>query len=247
MSRKPITIKITASVSNDGVNVGLNAKQLRKIVTNISVTENKRVSSQYGLRSCRNVKSNSSEEEVKIIYAQDNSNIVEEHVPNYNFRKRPDKNLVETVKSPVPKFVSDEKNVPNYNLRKRTVEYAVKPATKRVRLEIVKNHIPKFVSAIPDILTVGMLVLAKMPTYSAWPAQIEEIRPNKRVIVIFLGENSKGTVKIEQIGLVGENVALIQATLSKKIKNFAKAVKELESMQNVPQHLSIFQNCKCRK
>lgn len=78
-----------------------------------------------------------------------------------------------------------------YNLRKRPLENPPPlPIKKRVCREIAKISgpiIPKFISAEPSALNEGMLVLAKMQSYSAWPARIIEIKNKKKCASFFSG------------------------------------------------------------
>lgn len=75
-------------------------------------------------------------------------------------------------------------------------------------------------------------------------AKILEVKKNNTVRVHFLGDYTTGTVKIADIGLIGENTALIQLNLflKKKRLDYAKAVRELERLQSVAGHALLFQN-----
>lgn len=101
----------------------------------------------------------------------------------------------------------------------------------------------KFVIAPPEEVIEGMLVLAHMKSFSPWPARVIKkivTKTQTNIRVYFYGDQTTGTVKVEQIGLIGENSALIKCLSQKKIKNYAKAVLEMERLTNVPPNLSIF-------
>lgn len=104
---------------------------------------------------------------------------------------------------------------PKYNLRKRKIDFATEPPKKRVRQELIKNPVAKFISAKHNELKSGLTGLAKMKSYPK-VAKILEVKKNNTVRVHFLGDYTTGTVKIADIGLIGENTALIQLNLSKK-------------------------------
>lgn len=89
-----------------------------------------------------------------------------------------------------------------------------------------------------DALKIGTVSLAHMPTFSEWPARILSMKKT-RVNVAFFGDDLTGTIDIKNIGLIEDNTQLIKYLLNKKIRNYKKAVLELERFQNVPGHLSI--------
>lgn len=87
-------------------------------------------------------------------------------------------------------------------------------------------------------LTEGTVVIAKMRSYAAWPAEIKSLRKTC-VEVHFFGDDSTGTVPYENVGLFQDNVELIRSNLQKSIAGYSKAVRCTEIFLNVPSHLSI--------
>lgn len=136
---------------------------------------------------------------------------------------------------------STEQQPMQYILRhsKRKADETVGGEKKKVCKEIAKTECkPKFISAPRNSLQVGMIVLAWMRTYSPWPAKLLVLKKTT-ADVLFMGDQTKGTVNIEKLGLIGENSALIKHLSLKSIKDYRKAVLEAERLQGVPDHLSV--------
>lgn len=85
--------------------------------------------------------------------------------------------------------------------------------------------------------------MAKMRTYCAWPAQIIKIR-GKRTEVFFFGTNQTGTVDTNKISFFKHCHTNICRLLQRKknIKKFIVAVKEVEVILKIPDHLSLLNN-----
>lgn len=78
--------------------------------------------------------------------------------------------------------------------------------------------------------------LAKMKSYSPWPALILD-NIGKRTQVFFFGEGTTGTVASSEIVPFEKCGILIKKYLN--IKGYTRTVRQLELTQNIPQHLSI--------
>lgn len=105
----------------------------------------------------------------------------------------------------------------HYVLRKRklALEKIVPPA-KKARTEIVRRiPSPKLVVASSDELLEGLVVIAKMKSYAAWPARIKSFRKTC-VTVQFFGDETSGNVPYNNIGLIEANHQLIKWNLKKK-------------------------------
>lgn len=127
-----------------------------------------------------------------------------------------------------------------YELRKRKLApQNIVPPAKRARTEIARRMpLPKLIVAQSDSLVEGLVVVAKMKSYAAWPARIVSFRKTC-VTVHFFGDDTSGNVPYNGIGLFEANSELLKWNLMKKINGYRKAVLNLETILNVPAHLSI--------
>lgn len=76
-------------------------------------------------------------------------------------------------------------------------------------------------------IQINQIVLAKMATYSPWPAKVIEIINNKAK-VFFFGTNQHGQVKLNDCVAVEKCGLLISRLVTSKQANYNKAVKEME-------------------
>lgn len=137
-----------------------------------------------------------------------------------------------------------------YNLRNKN-------CTSAKTLKTIKKSITSNVVALPQDMTVSRLwsflkkqntkppaindcCLAKMKKYSPWPSMILNIN-GKTTEVYFFGEGTTGKVQTSEIVPYESCLALIKKYL--KLKGYSRAIRELELMQNIPQHLSILKDC----
>lgn len=89
-------------------------------------------------------------------------------------------------------------------------------------------------------IDVGNLVMAKMATYSAWPARIDGFTKNKkRAQVFFFGTNNVGSVNTNEIVCFSECYSVIRLLLLRKIGPFHKGIVEIEAIQGIPSELSL--------
>lgn len=128
----------------------------------------------------------------------------------------------------------------NLRKRKQRVEDDIRPPSKRfcgvvARME---NRVPKLLPAPKSSLAEGLVVIAKMRSYAAWPAKIKSFRKTC-VDVHFFGDDSTGTVSYVNIGFFGDNEELIRQNLKKNITGYLKAVRCAEIFMNVPSNISI--------
>lgn len=97
-------------------------------------------------------------------------------------------------------------------------------------------------------ICVGELVMAKMKTYSAWPATIENIAKNgKRANVHFFGSNDKGAVDVSEVVPFDQCHDIIRLLLLRKINTFHKAVREIELILNISPEMSFFKEVQTLK
>lgn len=85
----------------------------------------------------------------------------------------------------------------------------------------------------------GSIVLAKMRSYAAWPAVMESFKKTV-VSVRFFGDDTRGNVSYNDIGLFEENHILIRTNLQKKIVGYFKSVSSAEGVLKIPTEASIF-------
>lgn len=129
-----------------------------------------------------------------------------------------------------------------FRARKRALENAVCPQPKRNRAIVGTNtKVPKLVVASKNTLTEGVVVIAKMRTYAAWPARIMSFRKTC-ANVEFFGEGTTGNVRYIDIGLFQDNNLLIAFNLQKKINGYHKSVQCAEGALKIPKHLSLLNN-----
>lgn len=81
---------------------------------------------------------------------------------------------------------------------------------------------------------VGQLVLAKMQTYSPWPAKIMEIK-DKTVIVFFFGTNNHGSVKRIACVPIQFCGPVILRLMESKQANLLKAIEEMKVILHLAQ------------
>lgn len=87
---------------------------------------------------------------------------------------------------------------------------------------------------------INSIVLAKMRTYSPWPAKIVKILPSKKkALVYFFGTDNHGEVATDEIVPFVEVALLIKQLASMKIRLYKKAVREAEIFQGVPIECSL--------
>lgn len=129
-----------------------------------------------------------------------------------------------------------------YEFRKRkcTQNITLPPAKKTCSTIVRANRLitPKLIPIEKDKLKVGMIVIAKMKTYSAWPAVITSFEKTG-VKVQFFGDDTTGKITYNNIGTFHDNEMLIKLNLKKKINGYIKAVRCAEGVLNIPPHLSI--------
>lgn len=137
----------------------------------------------------------------------------------------------------------DEKVQPTVrNLRKRIAkdEPALSPPPKRARNNgiVACMKMCKLMPASKEELVEGMVVIAKMRSYAAWPAMIQNFRKTC-INVRFFGDDTTGNVPYDSIGLFHANTMIIKQNLTKKIAGYYKAVSMAEGTLKVPSSLSI--------
>lgn len=129
-----------------------------------------------------------------------------------------------------------------YNLRKKeSSEKAVKePTIKKNIVTIAKRDASLSVTALFNIckrksfsnLLVGEIVLAKMRSYSPWPAKIMKINA-KKANVYFFGTNNHGDVNLSECVPVSECGAVISKLLDSKQADYRKAVCEMKTIMEL--------------
>lgn len=139
----------------------------------------------------------------------------------------------------VQKNSTDQSDGYNFRKRKRSPENLICAPAKRHRALVVRNEIkPKLIVANKELLTEGLIVLAQMRTYAAWPAKINGFGKTY-VNVHFFGDNTTGNVPFGNVGIFTENYQLIKLNLKKKNSGYVKAVQCVERLLEIPNHLSL--------
>lgn len=83
-------------------------------------------------------------------------------------------------------------------------------------------------------ILIGQLVLAKMHSYSPWPAKVMEVH-NKNAVVFFFGTNSHGTVKIIDCVPIEFCGPVILRLFESKQANLRKAIEEMKVILHLTQ------------
>lgn len=129
-----------------------------------------------------------------------------------------------------------------YDLRKRTPTKKIEKELiiKKSTTTIAKRDASLSVTALFNIckrknifnLMVGEIVLAKMRTYSPWPAKIMEINV-KKAKVYFFGTNNHGDVNLFDCVPASECGAVISKLLDSKQADYRKAVYEMKTIMEL--------------
>lgn len=87
---------------------------------------------------------------------------------------------------------------------------------------------------------IGGLIMAKMSTYSPWPARLTGFASNKkRAHVYFFGDGTTGHVNTSEITPFGHSMNVIRLLLLRKVSNFHKGIAEVEAVMKTPPELSL--------
>lgn len=97
------------------------------------------------------------------------------------------------------------------------------------------NNLKKNRLQVPPI---NSTVLAKMRSYSPWPAKLISFT-DKKAMVYFFGTNNHGNVPLENVVAFADTNELIRQLLLMKIKFFKRAVREAEVSRGIPIELSM--------
>lgn len=143
---------------------------------------------------------------------------VEDNPSKYNFRSRP-KEVPMTQVNKIPKVVS------------KAVTKMASPndmTVARLWTYLKKNN------SSPPV--VNLCCLAKMRSFSPWPATVLNIK-GRTAEVYFFGEGTTGSVATAEI-VPFENCSILVKKYF-KINGYIRAVRQLEITLNIPQHLSL--------
>lgn len=142
----------------------------------------------------------------------------------------------------IQEYSDDQKNRYTFRSRKRKQVFSSCPPAKRSRDSralVVQNVVkPKLIVAKKEELREGLLVLAKMKTYSEWPARILAFGKTY-VDVYFFGDESTGHVPYENVGILNENHHVIRDNLQKSIRGYVQAVTHFERVLKIPTNFSL--------
>lgn len=167
-----------------------------------------------------------------------NINVIEPNDTNENCSLQSKK--INSQESKIDSKQTNSTSSPAFCLRKRE-EKKDSPARKKTKAVAIRKPILS-ISSLFNIckqnnsidLVVGQLVLAKMQTYSPWPAKIMEIK-DKKVTVFFFGTNNHGTVKKVDCVPIQFCGPVIMNLLESKQANLRKAVEEMKLMLHLVQ------------
>lgn len=103
------------------------------------------------------------------------------------------------------------------------------------------NQCKKKYKETKNILEIGLIVMAQMRGYSAWPSRIISIS-KKRANVFFYGTSNTGGVDVANIVPMEYCAEVIRLLLIRKTADFAKGVREAEIQQGIPDEKSVLRN-----
>lgn len=91
------------------------------------------------------------------------------------------------------------------------------------------------------VLTIDQFVMAKMSGYSPWPGQIKSFtKTRSSAQIYFFGSNNSGGVKeAEIVPFIDSHEVIRLILLRPRQSEFAKGIREIELMMNIPVELSI--------
>lgn len=99
-----------------------------------------------------------------------------------------------------------------------------------------KNHSKSQKNTLKE----GQYVMAKMKSFSTWPAKITGFTKNlNKAIVYFFGTHNSGSVEVKEITLFQESTEVIRLQLLRHSEFFAKGIREVETDLGIPLELSV--------
>lgn len=156
------------------------------------------------------------EEQILVMLGDNLANIEVKKNEQYNLRQRPAKPI-------------ERKEVKTKH-SSRTATSLISPS------DLTASSLWRFVKKDVPELAPNALCLAKMNSYSPWPAILLRVM-GKRSEVYFFGDGKKGTVNTSEIVPNERCAVLIKKYLH--IRNYSRAVREMELTQNIPSTMSI--------
>lgn len=142
-------------------------------------------------------------------------------------RKRPQRNAMIRVDD-IKKTIQQPEKLP----RSKTLAELSNDAWKRCKKHTKSQQI---------IFQIDQYVMAKMMSFSPWPAKITGFTKNrKKAYVYFFGTNNSGSVEINEITSFHDAEEVIRMQLLRHLSHFAKGIKEVETELGIPVELSIF-------
>lgn len=100
------------------------------------------------------------------------------------------------------------------------------------------NQCRKKYKETKNILEIGLIIMAQMRGYSAWPSRIISIN-KKRAKVFFYGTSNTGGVDVANIVPMEHCAEVIRLLLIRRTAAFAKGVREAEIYLGIPDEISV--------
>lgn len=125
-------------------------------------------------------------------------------------------------------------------VKKTTAEKIPNPPSLNTFITSTWNKVKKEFQSSGQEIEVSSMVMARMKTYSPWPARCESFSINKkRATVFFFGDNRNGSVNTNEIVPISCSREVIRLLLLRKVGPFHKAVSEVEALLKIPPELSM--------
>lgn len=178
----------------------------------------------YEIKRCMVRLDNLTSQQIMNIIESGLANIETNEIRSYNLRQRAPKNIE-------PKQKLSNERRPNRIANVASSLITPSDLTVAALWKFLKTNVPT--------IAPKLLCLAKMNTFSPWPAMVLNVL-GKKTEVYFFGDGKTGKVNTSEIVPFERCAVLIKKYLH--IRGYAQAIRELELSHNIPQSMSITNN-----
>lgn len=186
------------------------------------------------------------------------SDTVSKHKKNTTSKKKNDvaerisksKNKTEVKEDETAQVSAATSTTKKYNFRQRpeppptAANYEKKERKRNTKNSLVRINTPcpnklwENLKASRSTIKTNSIVLAKMRTYSPWPAKLVAFKQST-ALVYFFGSGNHGEVSTDELVNFEDCLLLIKVLALKKLKNYHKGIREAEVHLRIPSCHSI--------